>query len=195
MAQHQHQGLGYCQNLFQPDSESCFYCLVTYWTEDALTASLHANSTAFPQHQENSLSLSLSPSRWLPLSPSRWLPLSGKFCVEGIWINYERLPVTELEEVISRVGRNQIFQRDLQAVSGKCLQKARLIVLCCLSTRVRPGSPSMSYRPPCMACETQPVILTVPHRPSHGACESLCAQDGNGTTGVLATAWHWLKIP
>lgn len=102
---------------------------------------------------------------------------------------------TELEEAISRVGRNQIFQRDLQAVSGKCLQKARLSVLCCLSTQVRLGHPSMSHRPPCMACETQPVILMVSHRPPHWACESLCAQGGNSTTGVLATAWHCLKIP
>lgn len=88
VAQHQHQGLGYCQNLFQPDSESCLRCLVTFWIEDALTAFLHASTIAFPQHQENSPSLSLS--------PSRWLSFSGKFCTEGIWINCERLPVVLL---------------------------------------------------------------------------------------------------
>lgn len=74
--QHQHQGLGYCQNLFQPDTESHFVCPVTYQPEDALTASLHANTTAFPQCQENSPSLSLC--------LYRWLPLRGKFCGGGL---------------------------------------------------------------------------------------------------------------
>lgn len=73
-AQHQHQGLGYCQNRFQPDSERHFLCLITYQPEDALTATLHANTTAFPQCQESSQTL----------CPSRWLPLRGKFWGGGI---------------------------------------------------------------------------------------------------------------
>lgn len=129
MAQHQHQGLGYCQNLLQPDSEGCFHCLVTFWTEDALTAFLQASTTAFPQQQENSLGMSASPSRWL--SPS------GKFCIEGIWINYERLPVLLL-------SRKKPFpeQGEIKSSRGiyrewEIFAEARLIAPCCLNMQVR----------------------------------------------------------
>lgn len=125
----------------------------------------------------------------LSLSSSRWLSLRGKFCIEGIWLNCERLPV-----VLQSWKKPFLEQGEIKSSRGIYRQRVGLY------------SAASAHRsgqgvPPCHTGHLGGSV-------KHSLGSSWCHTDhltGPGKasvlkmeiapTGVLATAWHCMKIP